>query len=99
MGEGGAHQLAGLWVCRRPLRRQPEDRRIDPRARAEDRGVDLSDQLNLAGDLGEDAGAAVGAQPGAARSRSAISRWTITVQPDTDGSSSIVRKISGVATE
>ena len=35
--------------------------------------------------------------PGAARRRSAISRWTITVQRRTEGSSAIVRNRTGVA--
>jgi len=37
--------------------------------------------------------------PGAARRRSAISRCTITVQLPSEVSSSIVRRITGVATE
>jgi hypothetical protein len=37
--------------------------------------------------------------PGSAVSRSAISRWTITTQVLTDGSSAIVRTRSGVAIE
>ena len=99
MGEGGAHKLTGLRICRRPVPMQPQNRRIDPRTGAKDRSVDLSHQLDPAGDLGQGTGRAVGAISGAARSRSAISRCTITVQSETVGSSSIVRKISGVATE
>ena len=64
VGEGGADQVAGLRVGGRPGAPQAEDRRLDPRPRPEDRRVDGAHQPHLAGELGEDAGAAVGAAAG-----------------------------------
>ena len=81
VGEGGADELAHAPAAPPGPAGQPDQRRLDPRARGEDGRIDGPHQLHLAGELDQHARrAVVAAVPGSARSRSAISRWTITSQ-------------------
>ena len=67
VGEGGADQVAGRLVGTGAGAAQAQDRRVDPRARLEHGRVDLADQFDLAGELGDRGRRPVGLVAGARR--------------------------------